>query len=44
MKRLWMALLFFVGGFTHEVRQPFECQCISVRTRVIPRSDPERCR
>ncbi|MGJ7556113.1 hypothetical protein ACSFBI_19095 [Variovorax sp. RB3P1] len=31
MKKLWFALLFFAGGFAHEVRNPVSCQCITTR-------------
>jgi hypothetical protein len=31
MKNLWFALVFFAGGFAHEVRNPVSCQCISSR-------------
>lgn len=31
MKKLWFALLFFAGGFAHEVRNPVSCQCITAR-------------
>jgi hypothetical protein len=31
MKRLWMALLFFFGGFASEVRQPLDCHTVTVR-------------
>ena len=29
MKKLWFALLFFAGGFAHEVRNPTNCHCIT---------------
>ena len=41
MKRFWLALLFFAGGFAHEVRQPFECHTLVSRVRVIPRGPRE---
>jgi hypothetical protein len=31
MKKLWLALLFFAGGISHEVRDPLSCECITVR-------------
>ncbi|MDH6167464.1 hypothetical protein M2282_002614 [Variovorax boronicumulans] len=37
MKKLWFALLFFAGGFAHEVRNPVSCQCIATREFVSAR-------
>ncbi|WP_301280762.1 hypothetical protein [Variovorax paradoxus] len=37
MKKLWFALLFFAGGFAHEVRNPVNCQCIAAREFTGPR-------
>jgi phosphatidylserine decarboxylase len=37
MKKLWFALLFFAGGFVHEVRNPVSCQCIAAREFAGPR-------
>ena len=34
MMKLWFALLFFAGGFAHEVRNPVSCQCITARELV----------
>jgi len=31
MKRLWLALLFFAGGFAQEVRHPTSCETITAR-------------
>ncbi|MBB3178260.1 hypothetical protein [Variovorax sp. Sphag1AA] len=31
MKKLWFALIFFAGGLAHEVRNPFNCLCITAR-------------
>ena len=31
MKRLWLALLFFAGGVSHEMRHPTSCQLIAQR-------------
>jgi len=33
MKKWWLALLFLAGGISHEIRQPVNCHCISVRRR-----------
>jgi len=31
MRSLWFALLFLAGGISHEIRNPFSCQCIPAR-------------
>jgi hypothetical protein len=31
MRKLWLALLFFAGGVSHEIRNPFSCHCITAR-------------
>lgn len=33
MKRLWMALLFFFGGFASEMRQPLDCHTMTIQRR-----------
>jgi hypothetical protein len=38
MKKIWFALIFFVGGFAHELRNPLTCRCISSRPAVVWRS------
>ncbi len=41
-KKLWFALLFFAGGFAHEVRNPTQCQSVaSVSLSLRP---PKRAR
>jgi hypothetical protein len=37
MKKIWFALTLFVGGFAHELRNPFNCQCINTRPAVVRR-------
>jgi hypothetical protein len=39
MKKLWLALTFFLGGFAHELRNPVSCQCINSRAAVVWRLD-----
>ena len=38
MKKIGFALLFFLGGFAHELRNPVSCQCITSRHAVVWRS------
>jgi hypothetical protein len=35
MKKIWFALVFFLGGFAHELRNPVSCQCLSSRPAVM---------
>lgn len=28
MRKIWLALLFFAGGLSHEIRNPVSCHCI----------------
>ena len=37
MKKIWFALLFFVGGISHEIRNPVSCLCITSRQPAEPR-------
>ncbi len=38
MKKLWFAVLFLLGGFAHELRNPVNCQSIASRQAVVWRS------
>jgi hypothetical protein len=38
MKRLWYALLFVLGGFAHELRNPLQCACVVSGPAVVWRS------
>jgi hypothetical protein len=40
MKKLWLALLFFAGGFAHEVRHPLNCHLIASRRAARPERRP----
>jgi hypothetical protein len=35
MKKIWLAWLFFAGGFAHELRNPLNCQGIASRQSVV---------
>jgi hypothetical protein len=37
MKKAWFALLFLLGGFAHELRNPVNCQCVASRQAVVRR-------
>jgi hypothetical protein len=41
MKKIGFALLFFLGGFAHELRNPVSCQSVASRQAVVWRS-PDR--
>jgi hypothetical protein len=41
LKKIWFALLFLAGGFSHEVRNPTSCHCIAARQLAAP---PKRAR
>jgi hypothetical protein len=40
MKKLWLALLFFAGGFAHEIRNPVNCLLIASRRVTGQESRP----
>jgi hypothetical protein len=42
MKRLWLAWLFFFGGFAHELRHPVECHTLPSRARARVIQPPPR--
>ena len=35
MRKLWLALLFFIGGVSHELRHPLTCEAVSVRRQAF---------
>ena len=37
LKKLCLALLFLLGGASHEVRNPVGCHCIAVKQDVRPK-------
>lgn len=42
MRKLWLAFLFFAGGFAHELRNPTQCLCITSTHAAGPRRRPGR--
>jgi len=37
MRKLCLAFLFLLGGFSHEVRNPVGCSCIAATLDVRPK-------
>jgi hypothetical protein len=36
MRSLWLALVFLLGGISHEIRNPVSCLCIASRQATGP--------